>query len=523
MVESTAKAIRKANSPPRLFKMEDGQTLVRINYTPKAGDASKHILDRTAIFAELSTLVKFFKPAGEGGRTRNVAAPPDIVSYYQGVSPAMLPLPTLSRVVYHPIFSADGDYHSKDGYDISTSAFLDMTIRAPRLPKVVTEDDLLDAWEWLFARPDQTEVNDERCGLFGEFPFHDDEDPDGHSSRINWLACMIQPLVRDMIDGPTPMHLIDKPTAGSGSSLMATLVNTVLTGNQISMAQYKNNADEFEKALVSKLLKSSDGFMYYDNVNSRVDNGALASAITAGVFSGRLLGQSKELSIPIRHVWLISGNNVSFSSEMIRRLIPTRIDPKLTNPEERKNFRIKHPERWANQHREDLLWALCIFVKNWIDKGMKPGSKSLGSFEAWAGIMSGIFEAADIPEMHADMFLENINTYKAVLNSDSDADVSLLTAILDDFGDKPFTTGEIFEMLWDDDARDLEGVSIPLNGIGNKNKMKQSFGYYVRRIRDRVYTIDQDENGNKINAMIVMSGKDAKTRSPRYRIEKIRA
>lgn len=499
-IKWATQGISEANDPPRLFKLEDGQTMVRVNYTPGAGQASKRILDSTMLFSELSDLVRFYRIEGEDKRRVNSAAPAEVVKYFSGATASKIPLPTLTRIIKHPIFTFDGDYHVKNGYDLTSSAFLDMNFKPIKLPKRITEDDLQDAWDWLFAAPGETDVNDEQCGLFGEFPFCDEDDDSGTASRINWLSCMLQPLVRDMIGGPTPMYLIDKPTAGSGSSLMATLMNRILTGDAVPMTQYKSNMEEFEKLLVSKLMNDSDGVMYYDNVNVKVDNGTLASAITSGVFSGRILGSSNQVKLPIRHVWMISGNNVTFSDEMIRRLIPIRLDAKHDAPADRANFAIKYPERWVVEHRERLFWALCIFVQNWVDRSMKHGSGSLGSFEEWAGVMSGIMEAADIGDKQTG-FLTNLRRYRDSQKIDNDDDVRLLVEIRDVHGiNKPFSAGDMFNLLWDDDEKDLE-ISLPLRGTTKASK-KISFGMYLRKIKDRKYAMGVDEQGRKVTGGI---------------------
>lgn len=270
------------------------------------------------------------------------------------------------------------------------------------------------------------------------------------------------------------------------------------------MAQYKGNLEEFEKLLISKLMNDSDGVMYYDNVNVKVDNGTLASAITSGVFSGRILGSSSQVTLPIKHVWMISGNNVTFSDEMVRRLIPIRLDAKHAAPADRENFHIKYPERWVLEHRERLFWALCIFVQNWINKGMIHGSKSLGSFEEWAGVMSGIMEAANIGDKETG-FLTNLKRYRESQKVDNDDDIRLLVEIREQYGvGKPFAAGDLFAMLWDDDERDLE-VSIPLRGT-TKAAKKISFGMYLRKIKDRQYDMGIDDKGRKVIGGISMHG-----------------
>jgi hypothetical protein len=55
--------------------------------------------------------------------------------------------------------------------------------------------------------------------LLGDFPF------DGQASRANALGAMLVPFLRDSIEGPTPLHLIDKPEAGTGAGLLAACIS----------------------------------------------------------------------------------------------------------------------------------------------------------------------------------------------------------------------------------------------------------------------------------------------------------
>jgi hypothetical protein len=50
--------------------------------------------------------------------------------------------------------------------------------------------------------------------LFGDFPFATDAD------RTNALGALLLPFVRELVDDPTPLHLIEAPSPGIGKGLL---------------------------------------------------------------------------------------------------------------------------------------------------------------------------------------------------------------------------------------------------------------------------------------------------------------
>ena len=95
-----------------------------------------------------------------------------------------------------------------------------------------------------------------------------------------------------------------------------------------------------------------------------------------------------------------TGNDVKTSEEIGRRVIPIRLDPRMENPFERTGFRHELPS-WALEHRDELVWAALTLIQAWVAKGRPKGSLSLGMYESWAGVMSGILESVGLPGLRA--------------------------------------------------------------------------------------------------------------------------
>ncbi|MDH3236885.1 MAG: bifunctional DNA primase/polymerase, partial [Alphaproteobacteria bacterium] len=123
-------------------------------------------------------------------------------------------LPILYGVVSAPLFAPDGTLQTKPGYHPGSGLFYapgdDFTI--PDVPKVPTEADLKRARGFIVYE------------LLGDFPFT------GKAELAHAVAMLLLPFVRPMIAGPTPLHLIEKPSPGTGASLMIDAISIVATG-----------------------------------------------------------------------------------------------------------------------------------------------------------------------------------------------------------------------------------------------------------------------------------------------------
>jgi len=74
--------------------------------------------------------------------------------------------------------------------------------------------------------------------LLGDFPFAD------QASRANALALLLLPFVRPLIDGPTPLHLIEAAKPGTGKGLLADVVHAIATGRPASATAEVGEGEE---------------------------------------------------------------------------------------------------------------------------------------------------------------------------------------------------------------------------------------------------------------------------------------
>jgi putative DNA primase/helicase len=333
-------------------------------------------------------------------------------------------LPTLRGIATAPFFTRAGQLVVEPGYHPEVGLYLDLpaSFSVAEVPTTPTSDDLGRATALI-------------CELLWDFPFVDP------SSQAHAFGLMLTPFVREIIDGPTPLHGIDAPTAGTGKGLLADLVARVATGEPISVMTEAKEEEELRKRITAVLLEGRP-FALFDNITRRVAGGPLAALLTAETWSDRILGVSKMVRLPVRATWIATGNNLCFSRELARRTVWIRLDAKSERPWARSEFKHHPIRRWVDQHRSELVWALLVLVQNWISNG-RPAFKArtLGSYESWAEVIGGILNTAGI-----DGFLANTDAFHARADAETRAWSDFIDAWWKAYKDRAVTVADLFSL-----------------------------------------------------------------------------
>ncbi|MGE3703300.1 MAG: hypothetical protein AB7G08_31870 [Hyphomicrobiaceae bacterium] len=221
--------------------------------------------------------------------------------------------------------------------------------------------------------------------------------------------------------------------------------------------------------------------MFIDNINRKVDSGELAAVLTAatqarrdrlahlfsrasersrrglltfeddgrdGKWRDRVLGKSEDVEIPVRCAWVMAGNNLSFTHELMRRNVPIRLDAAVPRPEDREKdkdaFKHRPLQDWVLSQRRQLVWSCHILVLNWVQAGKPSGSARLASFDTYVNVMGGILQAAGVPG-----FLENVPAYLESKDDDGSAAADLVGIWADKRGTDHVTAGDILGDITD--------------------------------------------------------------------------
>jgi len=187
------------------------------------------------------------------------------------------------------------------------------------------------------------------------------------------------------------------------------------------------------------------------------------------------LGQTATVAAPVRCVWVATANNPTLSTEIARRTIRIRIDPKMDRPQLREGFRHPDLRSWGAAHRGALVAAALTLIRAWVVAGRPSGTQRLGSYEEWAQVMGGILDVAGVPG-----FLDNLMEVYDLADNEGTQWRAFVAAWWEQHGEAPVSAATLFELAKTVDGFDL-GKSTTERG------MRTAFGMALGRQRDRLY------------------------------------
>jgi len=470
-----AAALAAANNPPTLFLR--GGKLVRVSGSAPLAELLtvpelQTLLDQAADFVT----VRVDDSGAE--RCRPARPPRDICDSLLAMPPDGV-FPRLASIRSAPVYDASGRLLAREGYDPESGLLL----RLGGLEGVRDDLPATDARALLLDE------------LLGDFPFVDD------AGRAHAAALLIEPFVRELISGPTPLYLIDAPVRGTGKSLLAAVCCLVATGREPHvMTLVRSDVEEHEKRITALLLAGAP-WVLLDNVDT-LASAPLAAVLTTTRWRGRRLGKSEMVDVPNDATWVATGNNVELSDEIARRTVPIRLDPEVERPEERNGFRHPALAEWVREHRAELISACVSLVRAWVDAGRPKGRAALGSYERWAEVVGGIVEVAGIPG-----FLDGREWLYSAADRLGDEWRALCEAWWETYKGHSVSARDVFAIA--------KERSLLLDLWGGRSALgaQQRIGHALARMRDRVVS------GYRIRA----TGRHPETGSAAYNLEPARA
>jgi hypothetical protein len=313
----------------------------------------------------------WFKPDGrKDGEHVPVNPPMQLIRTYMAGASERGHRP-LRGVVESPIMRQDGSILDAPGYDEATGFYYKPSFDPIDVSERPTRDDALRALEVI------------RLPL-KDFPF---DTPADESVAI---AAILTPFVRRSLPA-APLFAFDAPKPRTGKSLLLEVVARITTGRPASMMSYSLDPRENEKRMFSALL-SGQQIICIDNVDPRraLESPELCSILTQEVYTARVLGFSKDQTVPTSVVWLASGNNLAFASDMADRVIRCRLDAKTENPENRHFERNEDELRaFVLQHRPELVRASLTILRAYHAAGCPDKPHPFGGFAGWSDLVRG--------------------------------------------------------------------------------------------------------------------------------------
>ena len=234
--------------------------------------------------------------------------------------------------------------------------------------------------------------------------------------------------------------------------------------------------DEWRKRLTAK-FRCGAQFIFVDNLGRRLDSATVSAAVTAPTWEDRVLKTSDLIRVPVRCVWIASGNNPAVSNEISRRTVRIRLDAKVDRPWLRKGFAIPNLREWVAENRGRLVWSALVLIRAWINAGRPSSVQSLGMFEVWSATIGGILDVAKIPG-----FLGNLDAFYAESDAEGAAWRSFIANWWERFGPQEVRVSELWEAIKDDTA-------LPISG-DTEQAQKIRLGKLLADKRDRVFSVE---------------------------------
>jgi hypothetical protein len=379
VLESTLWGLALPGEEPRIFQR--GGRLHRVLRDLENSRMQLEELSQPRLMAEAINRIRFVRQLAKTDKAgrhllQEVEPPPWLLKALQGAGEWWV-VPILDGLVRTPVLREDGTLLLDEGYDKPTRLYYDpgdlvlptMMVEPSRVECELSASSLMGK------------------DLLGDFPFA------SASDRAAALALLLTPLVRHLVP-IAPIAVVDAPKAGTGKGLLVSCAAIITTGAPAQVRSMPATDEEMGKVLTAEMAAGST-FIFFDEA-SRLRSPKLASAITAELYTDRLLGQSSLVTVPQRVTWVCAGNNVQLVGDLNRRAYRIRMNAPVARPWERTDFR--HPDlvQWVHRNRGGLLAGLLTMCRGWFAAGCPAPSVELGGFTEWSRIVGGILEFAGV-------------------------------------------------------------------------------------------------------------------------------
>jgi hypothetical protein len=275
-------------------------------------------------------------------------------------------LKPLKGVVDIPTMCPNGRMLETPGYDRDTELYFCPAngMEIPPVPSSPTDEDVKNAVKKLMSP-------------FREFPLGSEDD------KSVLLAALLTAVCRPVLD-VAPGFVFNSSVSGAGKTLAASTIGALATGVPPAATTAPENEEEWRKKIFASLV-ATRSVMFVDNVYGTLRSSALDSILTNGSYQDRVLGASKELEIPVRCLWMITGNAMALSRDLARRLLTCNIHPEEDEVEVTKRRFDFNPVAEVRENRTEMIFAANVLLRAGFDR--KPKYVPLSGFDEWGSMV----------------------------------------------------------------------------------------------------------------------------------------
>jgi hypothetical protein len=272
--------------------------------------------------------------------------------------------PRIAGIITTPTLRPDGSLLADAGYDPETELYLWDALPLPAIPEKPTRQEALSALATLKS-------------LFVEFSFRKKTAP---TDLVVALAGLLTALLRGSL--PTaPIFLVVADTPGTGKSYLVDLIAVIATGQLCPVITTSRSSEETEKRLGAVLLSASS-IISLDNVTHDLDSELLCQVTERPIVRIRILGRSEMPICECRTAMFATGNNITYTGDMIRRGLICNLEADSERPEFREfkqNILVL-----SSAERAKYVAAALTLVRAYLVSGEKVACKPFGSYSDWS-------------------------------------------------------------------------------------------------------------------------------------------
>jgi len=276
--------------------------------------------------------------------------------------------PHVSGIITTPTLRPDGSLLSDPGHDPETELYLMSGFQLPPIPEHPTRDQALAALKLLID-------------LLSEFSFR--RIGGEHEKQLNRsvaLSGLLTALVRGSL--PTaPMHLIAAHMAGTGKSYLVDTAAVIATGRLCPVITALKSVEETEKRLGAIIL-SGVPMISLDNCKHDLEGEFLCQIAERPVVKVRILGRSETPDCEIHTAMYATGNNITFTGDMVRRGLVCNLESLDERPELRRFNR--NTLRQAGANRATYVAAGLTVMRAYLTAGTPEVCGPFGSYAEWS-------------------------------------------------------------------------------------------------------------------------------------------
>ena len=265
-----------------------------------------------------------------------------------------------------PTLRPDGTLLTEPGYDAATGYLLFDPPAMPAIPEHPSRDDALAALAVLEE-------------LIEEFPF-----VDGVSHSVA-LSGILTTIARPAL-AVAPVHVFDKPVAGTGGSYLMDVVANLAIGTNAPPLTMTFETEENEKRLAAAALAGSP-IIYLDNCSKPHWGPFLLTASSESKAQVRPLGKSDLVTVANTFTIFVVGINVEIGADMVRRTVKSRMDADMERPETR-TFK-RNPIAQTRADRGRYIAAALTAIRAYAAAGFPEELSPRAGYEDWSKFVRG--------------------------------------------------------------------------------------------------------------------------------------